>query len=236
MQETFDFRVAVINSLDKLIGSGKIEEMIEAQLAQTIQGLIQHQLREYSDFGKELEVVVKKSLAINTKDLDLPAYNDTIIKIIRKQVENYTNDTIQKQIVENMKFLLEPPPETIKFSTLVEKYIEQVKDKQDAGCVCYGDGNKEIMCRVDREDRWGWISIDLSEESNDKTPDIHIGLSKEGKVYFIRYANQDIEKQMFVGPLYGFEKMLFQMKAAGSTVIMDTDPYNLDLTYGYNDD
>jgi hypothetical protein len=60
---------------------------------------------------------------------------------------------------------------------------------------------------------------------------IKIGISRWGKhaadsppsgeVFHLSFQNQDVEKHLFAGPFYNFERSLFQMKAAKTRVILD---------------
>jgi len=223
-----DFRNETVAALDALIGSGKIQQMIAEQLEKTVRGVIQSELRDYSDFAKQLGEAVKASLALNG-DLDLPSYNETILAIVRKQVEHCTADTIQRQVAERMKELLEPPPESITLSGLVEAFIEQVKDKHNSGCVCYGE--EEISFEVNRCN--GFFRYIYLDETAGKTRHqcaIQIGVHND-EVFSLRLPGGDTRNQLFAGPFYGFEKMLFQMKAAGSKIVFDVDPSEIETSY-----
>jgi hypothetical protein len=237
-----DFRETVIASLDKIMASGAVEQIIEDTLAKTVKAVIENALREYGDFGKQIEAAVKKSFALNG-ELDLPCYNDTILKIVRRQVEGYTNDVIQKQVAANLERLLEPAPAEIKLSDLVAKYVEEQKDKSSSDCVCYGERQTVEVEVKDDERLAGFKKIYLSESPRKiettfsglpraKPPaDITIG-THYGEVYHLTYKDADVEKGMFAGPLHDFERLVFQMKAAKSKIIFDCDPSDLELSYG----
>lgn len=226
-----DLRQVLIEGVDRLIASGEVEKKIEATLAKVMNEVIDHELRSYSDFGKQLTEMVKKSFALNG-EIDLPSYNHTILAIIRKQVEHSTTTTIQTQVAERMKELLQTPPESITLTDLVAKYIEHVKEHKLAGCVCYGEASHSITCELEESD-YGFRYVHLDDEANQPKNrcEIVVGISKEGEVFNLRFNNADVEKQMFVGSMYGFERMLFQMKAAKSKLIIDAEPYFLNLSY-----
>lgn len=223
-----DFRTAVIESLDRLIASGAIEKAIEATLAKTIATVLEHELRSYSDFGKQIEEAVKQSLAIRG-DLDLPAYNDTLLQILRRQVETQTNAVLEQQVVSRMKELLTPAPESITLTKLVEAFMEQVKDHTDSGCVCYGEGEYGVSVDVTQDGYFGHIR--LADEPDAKKWDIDIGFSnREQTIYSLRLG-AETEGRIFAGPFYNFERLLFQMKAAGTKIVIDCDPADLETTF-----
>lgn len=81
---------------------------------------------------------MKQSLALHD-ELDLPSYNETILRIVRTQVEHATESAIEKQVAANLEELLTPAPERITFSKLCEDYLAYVKGRAEGGCICHGD-------------------------------------------------------------------------------------------------
>jgi hypothetical protein len=227
-----DLRTEVIAALDRVIASGSIEKAIEDAVGKTVKSIMEDQLRSYSDIGKLIEASVKKSLAMNG-ELDLPSYNDTLLKIIRKQVQSYTEDTIQRQVAKNLEELLAPPPESIKLSDLVEQYRKHLTNQLDEG-----DGySGEFTFLMDHGDR-GYTHIELSDDPKVKryNGDIRLGVDREGKIYTLSFGKREVEKDLFAGPFYQFEKSLFQMKAAGTKLILDVESSEIDTSYGYDPD
>lgn len=226
-----DLTVLINASVEKLIASGAIEKAISDKIEKTVLACVTDAMGEYSDFGKVLKKSVGDALKMHG-DIDLPSYNDTILKFVAKQLEGKTNAVIQREIEGRLKELLTPAPESIKLSDLVAQYIESVKSKKDAGCVCYGDQEK-IFFRLSKDTSPGFTSIELDEDPKAKpgSSDIRFGVYKE-TIYHLAFNSRDVEKQMFVGPLYGFERMLFQMKAAKTRLIIeDGDAEYIETSY-----
>lgn len=226
-----DFRAAVIASLDKLLDTGAVQAMIEKHLAKAFEEAISSELRSYSDFGKQVQASVREALALRGP-IDLPSYNGMILAVVRRLVETQTRASVEKQVAENLKDLLTPAPERITLSKLVETYIEHIKAQHDAGCVCYGEQN-QITLLVEAGN-YGNVSIGLDKEPGQRRAqcDIELGVTKEGKLYWLRFRDDDVEKRMFAGPFYGFERALFQMKAAGTILEFDADPADINTYYG----
>lgn len=222
-----DFRDAVITALDKHIAAGHVVKCIEDKLADTIKRVVDDALSQYSAFGKQLESAVKESLALNGQ-LDLPSYNDAILKIVRRQVEGAANDAIQRQVADSLTKLLEPPPAEITLSKLVEEYIEQVKGHADD----YGESG-EISLIVDKSDSGYGFSVELDEEGGKRKYgcQLRLNCNKAGEIYGIRINNVDLEKQLFVGTIWGFERSLFQMHAAKTRLVLDKDASEIETTW-----
>lgn len=224
-----ELRDALVAAVDTLIAGGAIEKQIKTAIEKTVGDVISDTLRPYSDFGTQLKEAVKKSFAIGT--LDLPSYSDAILKIVRKQVEHATADSIQRQVADQLKDLLEPPPEQITLSALVEKFIEQVKEERDDGCGCHDEG--EITLLVDEAHGFTYICLDDEPNKERYECGIRIGISRD-TVFSVHLGTGELEKKLFVGPFYGFEKMLFQMAAARTRVVFDVDVHSIETHYEMN--
>lgn len=230
-----DFTAVVVRHVTEFMQSGRVEEVIAQSIEKTVTSVIEHELRQYSEFGKRLEKAVAEALKIQDID-NLPVYNDLILKIVRRQVEHLTNDIVQKQVAENLESLLKPAPESIKLSVLFEQYKDHLTSKIDAW------ESRKMMFRLKDADTYSdsFKYLELSEDDNDRTPDMCIGLHiKDTKnepniatVYYLRFGGQDLEKQLFVGGMYDFERSVFQMKAAGTKVELDIDHYDVCREYG----
>lgn len=224
-----DLQAVVNRSLERIIASETIEEAIHESLQKAIVKVVESSLSSYSEFGKALEAAVKESLQLRG-DLDLPSYNQTILKIVRAQLQGATDSIVQQQIAGNLKRLLGPPRPEITLSSLVKEFISSIKERNSGGCVCYGE--TRIAFGVQSTD-YGhhWLWLDEDAEKQQFNADIQLGLDKEGRVYSLRFRRQYVRQEIFAGPFYGFEEMLFQLHACGSRVVFDCRPDEIETTY-----
>lgn len=221
----------VLRMIREYLATPDAEAFMRSKVQDSVKRHIESALASYSKLGKQIEEAVEKALRIDGK-LDLPSYNQMIVRFIELQVQDLAEQAIQKTAAERLKELLTPAPEKIKLSELLEQYRKELADEQDDGCVCYGeDDDLNISCRVTDREHGGFRGIELREKASERTESIYIGITKEGKVYHIRFRDQTIENRMFVGPVYGFERMIYQMKAAGTIIEVD-DYENVDTYYG----
>ena len=232
---------AAVAAVQRLIGSGLIEKAIEEAVTKTVTEQIKGALREYSDFGKQVDKAIGKALALHG-ELDLPAYNDTILKIIERQVAKGTTAAIERQVAERVKHLLTPAPETIKLSELVEQYVAHLREESRGGCTCSGD--EVAFAEVSMRDN-GFATLTFAKERKKsdrayakRDGQIDLGLyfkfddKKIAEMYSLSFADGSIENQLFVDRCRGFERSVFQMRAANTLLIVDCDPEDCDLYYG----
>lgn len=201
-------------------------------IVKVIESAIESATGYNSDFRKQVDAAMVKALQL-TGDIEIESYNDAILKVMAAQLQHATADTIERQVAERMKRLLEPAPTEIKLSELIEKYREYLKNKIDGGCVCHGEG---VMTFLHDQSDSGFDHYSLDEDSGKSSYkcDIRFGIYKS-TMYHLAFQSGDVEKQLFVGPLYDFQRLLFQMKAAQTKVVIDCTPDDVELAYANYD-
>ena len=225
-----DFRQAVIDALDRQIAAGKVNEHIEAAVASSLKHAIGNLLGDYGPFTKHLEEALKQSLALNGS-LDLPSYNDAVLKIVRQKVERAMQGSIEREVEKQLTYLLEPAPASIRLSELVAQYREYLKERLRGGCHCH-DADYRIKLRVGDRSLHGYKEIELWETRTDKSsPDIRIATNGEGTVYSLSFKHFGSDNPLFSGPLYGFQRRLFQMRVAGTRIEFDENASLIDDGY-----
>jgi hypothetical protein len=222
-----DFRKAVIDSLDRVIASGKIEEMIEAKITKTIESILDDALRGYGDFGKAISEQVKASLKIDDR-LGLPAYNDLILKIVQRQIDGQIGNAMQKQVADQLAELLQTPPAEIKLSELAKQFGEFANESYER------DESERFTFGMEESGSckgYFYIWLDAKDRKNQYDANYRLGVDGKGKVYSLTVHGENDSKRLFVGPMHGFERLLFQLKVAGTTIICDCEPSDIDTYY-----
>jgi len=218
-------------ALSGLISSGKVNELIEAQLQKTISEIISRSF-QYGDLRSQLEARV--IAAVGIADLDLPSYSATVTEITRRLLESAMQNDIRRGVGKHLEELLAPPPETIKLSKIIELFVQQVKDSSEDSCSCRS--SDEIYCRMKEGDVHGFPELWLDEDG-DATPksgfDVDICMTfYKNKLWRVNFKDK-FDKGLFAAKsLYGFEKALFAMHQGGTTVEFDCDPEECDLYIG----
>lgn len=223
-----DLAKSIHAAVDKIVASGKIEEAIEALIEKCLVTVLSDQLRSYSDFGKHVEEAVKQSLDFDPEKLDLPSYNEQILKIVRSKIQHMTRASIEKQVAEQLEQLLEPAPETITLSKLVESFIEYVKERRRYDCVCHD--SDEISFHFSDDHEFRYLRLDESPGKDAYQCKISMGIYK-GKIFSLKLGGVDCDGDLFSGPFYRFERLLFQCKAAKTEIVFDCEPEEIDVAY-----
>ncbi|MCA8048055.1 hypothetical protein [Burkholderia arboris] len=219
---------AVSNAFSNIVTSGTIENAIEEKLTKTITSIVNDELQSYSEFGKQLSEHVKKAVQVDFSKLGLPGYNDLILKIIRKRVEEGLNEQIERHVATQLDELLAPAPEEIKLSELVADFIKFQAEKQSYSCSC--DLPDRITLTVDTEGSFTHIGLDKEAGIDRYRCPWRID-TMDGRVYSVRINEIDPKNALFIGPIYGFERKLFQLYAAGTKLVIDCDVDDIDTSY-----
>ncbi|MCC7421817.1 MAG: hypothetical protein IT428_16180 [Planctomycetaceae bacterium] len=222
-----DLRTTVIESLDKLISSGKVEALVEKYIEATIDSLLKEALRSYGDFGKAIEAKLGEALKLHG-DVTIPEYNEVILRVIRNQFEAKTLSVVEKQVAHQLNELLTPVPESINLSALVAAYIERfVEEKKDDGD--YFEGGDITFFAETERGGFTYFALDPTYRTKKYECEIRFGVYKE-RIHHLEFKDKEIEKRLFAGPFYGFQRMIFQLKAAQSRIVFDK-PFDEIETY-----
>lgn len=213
------------------------KEMLEKRVAKLVSDALDSATGYNTEFKKSLDSAVAQSLGLPS-GIDLPSYNHTILTIVQRQVEALHAGAIQKQIAERMKDLLKPVPESIKLSEVVEAFRQHCHEKATAGCSCDGEARITIVKKERDSYSYGgtgrqFMDYGLDQDKGTAYNQCEIRFGVYGdEMYTLNFSNRDLEKELFVGPFHGFERMLFQMRAAKTKIIIDGEPDDFETSYG----
>lgn len=246
MQEIQELIVA---RFSKLADEGKITELVDKQVENLVKEMLEKSLRGYSDFSKALEKKFEQAMVARIDEMGFTQYADTIVKAITRKLENgvieVTNGVIDKNLDKFVEDLLESPPEKVKLSDIVEKFLEQVKESklEDCSCDYSGEIGFKVVEDTDRitSSSWRWFTIYLKEDGEvtsktstySSTPSYDYDLKlrvhqpKDSDLATLagisfKYGST-VEEDFFVRENHGFEKLLLNMYCRGTRIEMDED-------------
>jgi hypothetical protein len=225
MNNILDLNVLVNNSLKKISEGGKVQEIIDKRLENTVESIINDLLNDWSDFGKALKEEVKKKLVINLGELDIATYNTLVLNAVKEKLDKVITIQGVEKIKESMdKMLADVKPE-YRLSEIIEELRESEKGSHD-----YGDRMTLIIEASDR--KYINIYLDDDEEENQYRCKYMIRLKEDGIVWNIKSDDRDFSKNNELGALFGIEELLFKIYATGAKIVLDegedSDDYNLD--------
>jgi len=211
-----ELKNAIVKSFNKMADSGKIQEIIDKKLEATVTSVLDDCLRDWSDFGKALKEVVKTNLNINMDDLKIAGYNDLILKIIQQKIDSNISAISTEQIEKQMAELLKNPPTEIKLSELIADFIEYNCDEDNPY------ENPEEITFIYENKHYPYVYFDKEPNQEKYRCEFRFGISDE-KMFNCKIDGEELDKSLFHGAMFNFEKKLFHMYAAGTKIIMDVD-------------
>lgn len=227
-----DMAGAARAAMAKLVVSGKIEQMIEAQLTKTIADLIGEQMRSYSDFGKALAGHIKQAIAFDPDRSSLTEYNATVAHIVNRKLSEQLALGAE-HIGKVMDQILETPPAEIKLSQLVEDFkVWAVEDHR------FERGQEHVTVKLEPKSQYGsrWLRMDPRATVRSEYDCMFTCLVTEaGTIGALRFEGRDPKKDVFLGGYYGFERTLFQLHARASKLVIDEFDASVPENAGYED-
>lgn len=215
-------------AFDNIVASGAIEKAIEEKLQETIVSAVNDQLKSYSDFGKAIKEKVAQVVNVNMEHMDLPSYGDLVMKILRRQLDAHMQGEFAQRLEADMAALLETAPAEITLESIIEKFIDAYKEDR---------AGEDFTLRIENDGgSFTYIGLDKEPNQSEYECDFRIGVH-QGEVFNLRLNGDDVQKKMFVGPLRGFEKLLFQMYTAKTKLVIpdDADASDYTRSFPYDD-
>lgn len=207
----------VQDTINNMVSSGKVTEMVEKHLTNTVDEIVKDALRSYGDFGKEVKNAVNSVLKLdvdNVKLLDLSAVINTCIK---QQLEVSVNENILSTISETIKEVTgQLDKNEYNLSEIIEKFKVDAEswDKED---------HDEITLVVENSD-YGYKHIYFDHKSDVKkySCNFQLDLNKDGKIYAFKGGKIRASNDIRFASIHGsFERFIFRLYASGAKVIID---------------
>jgi hypothetical protein len=201
-----------------MVSNGKLAALIEENVEKAVTQMIRSAFDYHSPFTRALSEYLNKNLRVDLDGIGLAGYGDFLAKVIRQKMDaavfKYGEGLIGKQIEE----LLAKAPEQITLSQVIEEFEKFIREED-------GEGRASVDCELkDSESATGYFRVKLSAKGARNLADKNYELACDGtgEIYQISVPySGDITKQLFVGPLFGFTRMLFQMYAAKTRLVVD---------------
>lgn len=212
---------ALLDAVNRHAATEKVAAKIEKLAEGLVEEVINDAFARYSDLGKQLRSVISSSLKLpeDLNALDLPAYGNTIINILRAKVEETGENLINARLAEQMDEILSMAPSELKLSDVVTSILEDNNDNQtgaDATCIVVWNDNHLLS---------EYCTVYLSERGHMRKDDceVRVHVQNEVGIYNLTVDGKDANKVIRMGAYRQWQKMLFSAFACGSKFIVDED-------------
>lgn len=224
-----DMNKLATDKMNELLTNGKFNEIIEKSLVKMMESACDSVFSTYGDIAKSVQATIKENVKIDLNQIDFATYNHNLSVIVKSTIESILN----KNGIEKVKELISDQiggdiPKEIKLSDLMEKLKEDIFNSSDDK-----DGGEISLYVEDGRDGYHWLHFDPSSNKSKHSCKYAVLTNKENKFANIKIGGVDRSKSLMLGSAYGFDMLMFQLYAAGSTIIIDEDDVN--LSYGHDD-
>jgi len=229
-----ELKNAVATAFDNVVASGAIEKAIQEQIGKCVETAVRDQFGYSGKMTKAINEKVAGLIDVNLDQIDLPSYRDLISKVIQKRVGAVMTTQFTEQLEKDIGEMLEPAPAEITLEQLLEDFVKHQMDQYDASEM----RGRDFTLHIDRGDHNdGYVDIYFDKESNKSKYgcDFMIRTKKGGEVWALRLDGDEMKNKLYVGPMYSFEKRLFQMYTAKTKLIIpaEASASDYDSTFPY---
>lgn len=110
-----------------LIQSGEIEKSIELGIEKSINESIRRQFESYGNITKQLDKLLDEKLKIDPSQMDIPTYNDVMLKAIEQKIGEFFESKAAAKLMEGMNKLFAPLPESMDIHEFINKIVAHWK-------------------------------------------------------------------------------------------------------------
>ncbi len=193
-----------------------IEKAVLERVDKLIVGSIDDALRNYSDTGQLIKKAVMAALRVD--NLDLPSYGDTIIKILKVQIEATVADLVAGRLAADMERLLCLAPKTIKLSEIAAGMLE----RSDPEFV--GDAITVIVEKTEHGSTWVYLDEQQVYDIGEKyRAEVRLLISQEGTIASATINGTDQKAVTTVGRSYGLDQLIRAYSACGTVIEIDEE-------------
>lgn len=207
-------------SLASMFESGKAQEIVDAHVERMLKDAVANVTRSYSEFGKTLEAKLVEHLKVDFEKIDFPAYNHLVTQVVQRALRHTLQEDAAKKLEADIREMLAGEiPAEITLSQLVGELKQWARED------CYEARGKHAVTALVGEFKYGsrYVYLDPLPDKENYQCSFHLLIDEAGTLRSARLEGKNVEKGLFLGGLYGFEKTIFRLYTAKTRLIIDTD-------------
>lgn len=226
----------VMASLAKMESEGKVQEIVDKKVGETVEKVIEDAFGSWSDFSKGLKEEVQKELQINFEKLNLSTYNHMIMQSVKGAIDDAITKNGVDAIKNQIEGLLLDAKQTYDLSELVKELAEEVDGLDELGY----EETYEMTLHIEEEYSFTTIHLDPKSDVSEYDCKYRLLLNKSQELISVqidskeRYSRSknisEFDVKAVMQGLYGLEKTLFKMYASGAKLIVDEDKCETELS------
>lgn len=204
------------NILQQRINEGALEKAITEKVDRMIDDVVSDAFRSYGDIAKSMKAAITDSITPNLGELGrFPQYHNFVMRSLETAVTHFQNEKLQAVIDKEMKEIFSELPEELTLSWILEQIIDQVKSDDDDEREGY-----DLTLFIDGDGSFTHIYISKEELKSKYTCEYQIDIHND-EIYSVKVDGKDTSKAICVGPLYRFEKAIFNAYAMRAKLTLD---------------
>lgn len=208
-------------SLASMFENGKAQEIVEAHVERMLKEAVANVTRSYSEFGETLEAKLVEHLKVDFEKIDFPAYNHLVTQVVQRALRHTLQEDAAAKLEADIREMLAGEiPAEITLSQLVGELKDWARED------CYeAQGKHAVTAIVGGLIKHGYRSIYLDPMPKKQAYECRFNLLLDdgGTLRSARVEGRGLEKGLFLGGLYGFEKTIFRLYTAKTRLIIDTE-------------
>jgi len=213
---TIDLTKLATDAVAKYVEDGTFQKMLDKGIKGALESVINDATGYGSPFRKEMADAVKGALRIDADAINLPAYNQVVLGIIKGRLDQVVNEDLRDKLQKDLDALLVDAPKEITVTKLVQDFKLWLRKER-------GHADSACTAKVEKSEYGSyWIRLDPKRYQQSYSCQFRIGIGSSGEVFSVSDDGIDMQKAVLSRTLHGFPRDLFQIMAAGTKIVIDT--------------
>lgn len=209
-------------SLSDIFESGEVKEIVDTHVEKLVCDVVRNATRPYLDFAKDIEQKLAAHLRVDFEQVDFPAYNHLVTQVVHHALRKTLQNDAAEQLAKDLEVMLAgEAPREISFSELVKQLKEWARED------CFeAEGETAVTALIEdarAPHSLRWVSLDPLPGREIHQCRFQLLIREDGTLAAAYLSGKDVEKGLFLGGLYGFERTIFQMYTAKTRLVIDTN-------------
>jgi hypothetical protein len=201
--------------LQQRIQDGALEKAITEKVDRMIDDVVSSAFRSYGDIAKSMTDAITASITPNLNELgDFPQYHHYVMQSLKTAVNKFHDEKLKAVLDAEMEDLFKVIPKELTLSWVLDQIKENIKNDNTQ------DDGFELTLFIETSGKFTHVYIGKEEDQSRWECAYQID-ANNGEIYSAKVDNSEPRKERSIGPLYSFEKIIFNAYVMRSTLILD---------------
>jgi hypothetical protein len=216
------------NVAETVLSEETLKPLITKKLEETLKSAVESAMGYNSTFRKNLEASIASAMPTDLENIS--RYNDMVYKLLKNEIEAKQGEYIKQGLLDRLSSTLKTMPQELTVTALIEMLMHHLEQHHLKEANDYRPTILVELTGSGPTRGFFNLYIDPKEDVSKYSCLIKLKVSNKGEVYSVVIGDTSLDKALFIGPTYGLERVMLNLYANSTRLILDAEDYD-DVCY-----